>query len=470
MIIRFKRRVQALTGQTLLPEHILTPDGWRQDLAVDIGPDGRISALRPASGDEPGGVRVGALLPAPGNAHSHSFQRAMAGLSESKGPDAFDDFWSWRKLMYFFVENLTPDEIEIIAAQTQMEMLEAGYASIGEFHYLHHQVDGTPYDNVIELSERQFAAALETGIGYTHLPVLYMRGGMDGRPLAGGQCRFGCSLDQFADLFDAATASIRSFLPHDSRIGVAPHSLRAVDPQALSGVIGLAASGSIHIHAAEQTGEVDEALAALGARPVEWLLGNANVNQRWCLVHATHMTDAEIAGVASAGAAIAACPITESNLGDGVFEAKKFLDAGGRLAIGSDSNIRISVSEELRTLEHSQRLRDRRRVILADNDRSCGRLMYDAAVAGGAQALARNAGRIEVGALADLVALDIKHPDLAGLSGDRLLDAWIFASGNQVVQHVWAAGRHVVSDGMHIRRNQIASRFNKVIAKLRANI
>ncbi len=444
----------------------LTPEGWAKDVSVEIGADGRIAAVTPNA--QPGGVTVGAILPAPGDAHSHSFQRAMAGLTEYRSA-AHDDFWTWRALMYHFVERLTPDDIEAIAAQVQMEMLEAGFAAIGEFHYLHHQPDGTPYDNPGELGERMFAAAVETGIGYTHLPVLYMRGGMDGRPLQGGQRRFGNTLDQFEKLFDEAREGLKH-LPSDARIGVAPHSLRAVDENALRFAANLERSAPVHIHAAEQTGEVDEALAHLGARPVEWLLHKMKIGAGWRLVHATQMTEAETTALAASGAGVVVCPITEANLGDGIFPARDYLSAGGGLALGSDSNLRISLSEELRALEHSQRLRDRERAVLATPEKSCGRRMLETVAEGGASALGRAAGRIETGALADFFALDSAAPDLAGLSGDRLLDAWIFAGDDRLVSDVWAAGRHVVKDGRHIKRDAIAARFNKIMRRLRSEL
>lgn len=457
-----------MAQQRIFAREVLTPAGWRRDQTVEIDAAGRVASI--TDGAKDADISVGALLPAPGNAHSHSFQRAMAGLTEYRGAkNPRDDFWTWRALMYHFVERLTPDDIEAIAAHVQMEMLEAGFASIGEFHYLHHQADGTPYDNPGELGDRVIAAAKDTGIGYTHLPVLYMRGGMDGRALAGGQRRFGCTLNQFAGLIEAANTSLNA-MPSDSRLGVAPHSLRAVGKDALAFAASLNPQAPVHIHAAEQVGEVEEAVTHLGARPVEWLLNNANVDARWVLVHATQMTEQEIDGVAKSGAVVAACPITESNLGDGIFEARNYLGVGGRMAIGSDSNIRISLAEELRTLEHSQRLRDRERAVLATSDKSCGRAMLEHAATGGAQALARDAGRIETGALADLFALDLDDPVIAGLSGDRALDAWVFAGGDAQVSDVWAAGRHVVKDGRHIKRETIAARFNKTMSRLRADL
>lgn len=456
-----------MANRKIFARELLTPAGWRRNAVVGIDGTGRISSVADgAPGDA--AISAGALLPAPGNIHSHSFQRAMAGLTEYRA-NPTDDFWTWRALMYHFVERLTPDDIEAIAAQVQMEMLESGFAAIGEFHYLHHQPDGTPYANLAELSVRVCAAASQTGIGYTHLPVLYMRGGMNGRALAGGQRRFGCTLDQFERLYGDCRALLKS-LPDDARLGVAPHSLRAVDAGGLAAAAALDKSAPVHIHAAEQIGEVAEAQTHLGARPVEWLLENAAVDARWCFIHATQMNAAEVKALAASGAVAGLCPITEANLGDGIFEAKAYLDAAGKIAIGSDSNIRICLAEELRALEHSQRLRDRQRAVLATPEKSCGRVMFEAAARGGAQALARDAGRIETGALADLVALDGDHPALAGLSGDRILDAWIFAGGGDLVTDVWAAGRHVVRGGRHIEHKAIAARFNKTMARLRADL
>ncbi|MEO1137501.1 MAG: formimidoylglutamate deiminase [Pseudomonadota bacterium] len=457
-----------MNPQTIAAKHLLTAQGWLENATVQIGEDGRIASV--SERHDRHTISVGALLPAPGNVHSHAFQRAMAGLAEGRGAGhGADDFWSWRTLMYSFVERLTPDDIEAIAAQVQMETLEAGYASIGEFHYLHHQPDGAPYANISELSERIFAAAEQTGIGYTHFPVFYMRGGMDDRAPEGGQKRFACTTEQFAQLFDRLS-TLSTSLADDARLGVAPHSIRAVDAQGLAFVSSLQNNAPVHIHIAEQTGEVEEAMSMLGARPVEWLLDNADINACWSLVHATHMNGEETKGVARTGAVAALCPVTEANLGDGVFDAPPFLNAGGRIAVGTDSNVRISLSEELRMLEYSQRLHRQQRVLLADDAKSAGRFIFDHVSAGGAQSLGRDAGRIETGALADLVAIDSDNPVLTGFSGDRLLDAWIFAGDDGLVTDVWSAGRHVVRSGRHIERDAIANRFNKVMSRLRSRL
>ncbi len=439
--------------------HALMPSGWVADITIAIGTDGRLCD----PGDLPADRQVDLLLPAPANLHSHVFQRAMAGLSERRGASGQDSFWTWRTLMYRFLDHLTPDDVQAIAALVQMEMLEAGYAAVGEFHYLHHQPDGTAYDRLAEMSDRVCAAAAETGIGMTLLPVLYQTGGLDGRPLGPGQQRFGTSSDRFATLLDQAGAAVDA-LPSDATLGVAPHSLRAVPADALVAATG--GTGPIHMHLAEQMKEVEEVRAATGARPVEWALEHLNLDRRWCMIHCTQMTPAETEALARSGAVAGLCPITEASLGDGIFDGRHWLDHGGALGVGSDSNIRISLAEEMRQLEYSQRLRDRARAVMASEDRSTARLMFDAVCAGGAQALQRDGGRIEPGAWADLVALDLSGPDMAARYGDTLLDTWVFACDDRLVRDVWSAGRHMVQDGRHIHRDRITTAYRSVMARL----
>ncbi|MXN65463.1 formimidoylglutamate deiminase [Stappia sp. GBMRC 2046] len=449
-------------------DHALLPSGWARDCMVEIASDGRISRI----GDGPDRAparRVGVLLPAPANLHSHAFQRALAGLTERRGEGARDSFWTWRELMYRFLEHLTPDDMEAIAALVQMEMLEAGYASVGEFHYVHNAPGGGTYDNPAETSLRIMAATIETGIGLTHLPVLYERGGVDGRPLEGGQLRFRNSLDGFDGLIGICGEMLSS-LPADARLGVAPHSLRAVSRQDLAAVCGLLDGGPVHIHIAEQTAEVEAVEAAYGARPVAWLLENMPVDERWCLIHATHMSDNETRAMAESGAVTGLCPITESNLGDGIFNGRTFLESGGAFGIGSDSNVRISLAEELRTLEYSQRLGERARAVLAESGKSVGRTLLERVAKGGAQALARDSGEIAEGKLADLVALDATDLALDGLSGDAIVDAFIFAADDSLITDVWSAGRHMVQGGRHIRREAIEGRARVVLKRLRESL
>lgn len=452
-------------AHSISAKQALTKAGWRHDITIDVSDDGLISAIRPY--DKSAKHKVGILLPALSNVHSHSFQRAMAGLAETRGPSVRDDFWTWRQVMYRFLEILTPDDVEIIAAQVQMEMLEAGYAASGEFHYLHHAPGGGAYDTPIETSLRHFNAAAKTGIGYTHLPVLYMQGGLDGRALEGGQKRFGSEIEPFQNLYSDLQTAFQN-LPKDFTLGVAPHSLRAVTQSGLEACAELSTLGPLHIHAAEQTAEVQEVVTHLSARPVEWLLENTPIDERWCLIHATHMNETETRGLAASGAVAGLCPLTEANLGDGIFNGADFLEAGGAIGIGSDSNINIALSEELRMLEVSQRLRHQRRIVLSHEDTpSNGRYLYEQAARGGAQAIGRNSGAVEVGAYADMTALDETHYAISGLKEDKVLDTWIFACGDDLVSDVWAAGRHVVSGGQHIRRAEICGAFKRTMTRLR---
>ena len=449
--------------KTLWAKQALTSEGWQSDVQVTIDDDGLIQSVD--VGAKPSVERYGFLLPAPANIHSHAFQRAMAGMTERRGADPTDNFWSWRKLMYKFLDQLTPDHIEAIAAFVQMEMLEAGYGASVEFHYLHHQADGRPYNNLAELSERIAAAAQTSGMGLTLLPVLYEQGGCDGRALGQGQIRFGNDFDRFAKLFEGAQAGLAS-LPRDSRIGVAPHSLRAVSRESLTAVSTLHRKGPLHIHLAEQVGEVEEVVAAYGKRPVEWLFENHEIDARWCFIHATQMLEHETSAMAKSGAVAGLCPITEANLGDGIFDGVRYLEHGGRFGIGSDSNIRISLSEELRALEYSQRLKHLGRAVLATETRSAGRVLFEGAASGGAFASGRDAGVLEVGKLADIMALDSEHIDLMGKNADMVLDSYIFAGDDNMVTDVWSAGRHMVTQGRHKKRDIIMSRYRSVMSSL----
>jgi len=450
--------------QVIHAEAALLADGWSNGVRLHIV-EGHIAAIETGAAARDGDYRAGILLPAPANLHSHAFQRAMAGLTERRGADPSDNFWTWRKAMYAFLDALTPDDVEAIAAFVQMEMLEAGYAANVEFHYLHHGPDGRAYDDVGEMSQRIAAAAGTSGIGLTLLPVLYQQGGCDGRPLGAGQIRFGNDISRFERLVESASEALKS-LPADTMLGISAHSLRAVSRDGLAACIALKPGAPLHMHLAEQTGEVDEVLAAYGARPTEWLLANADVDPRWCLIHCTQMNDAETRALARTGAAAGLCPITEANLGDGIFNGTAWLEAGGVFGVGSDSNVRITLSEELRQLEYSQRLRDRSRAALATREKSAGRVLLEGAARGGAQAAGREAGAIAAGKLADLVALDTTHISLEGRSRDLTLDSWIFAGDDAMVSDVWAAGRHQVREGRHIAHEAITARYRNTIQRL----
>ena len=450
--------------RTLWAKTALLPDGWAKDVRLEIAADGRIASVKP--GSPAGDTRLDILLPAPANLHSHGFQRAMAGLSERRsGPDG-DSFWTWRQLMYRFLQRLTPDHVQAITAFAQMEMLEAGFASVGEFHYLHHQPGGAPYDDLAEMSARILAAAAETGIGLTLLPVLYQTGGCDGRAVAPGQDRFFNDPDRYARLLSDAETALAGAWP-DTALGLAPHSLRAVPPGSLAAVQDMARDRPVHIHVAEQTAEVEEVLRHHGARPVEWLFANAEVDRTWCLIHATQMQPHETAQLARSGAVAGLCPITEANLGDGIFDGRAYHAAGGRWGVGTDSNVLISLAEELRLLEYGQRLRERGRAVLAGAAASTGRTLFDMAVSGGAQAAGRGPGGLQTGAWADLLALDGGTVALEGHGDDTILDGFIFAGGAGAIRDVWSAGRHVVTEARHIARDAIAAAYRSAVAGIR---
>ena len=457
------------TGQnppmhTLAPHHLWRAGAWQPGQIVKLGSDGRVAATVPD--DTSAALTAKWMLPGIPNTHSHAFQRAMAGLAEHQ-TRADDSFWTWRETMYGFAARIGPDELHAIAAQLYVEMLKAGYTSVCEFHYLHHQPDGTPYADPAAMSQALIAAARETGIGLTLLPTLYLSGGFDGRPLNERQRRFGHDVERYLALVD----TLRSHESASCNIGIALHSLRAV-PQAamrevLDAVAGYGERFPIHIHIAEKIGEVQDCLAIRNARPVEWLLDHAPVDARWTLVHATHMTADETARVARSGGTVSICPTTEANLGDGLFPLRSYLDAGGRIAIGSDSHISVSPVEELRWLEYGQRLAVRRRnIAVSPAQPSVGATLYDAVLQGGRAATQRDVGALEPGQLADLLVLDEYSPLLAARGPEHLLDAWIFAGNRTLVRDVMVGGEWRVRDGRHRDEEGIAERYRNVVEKL----
>ncbi len=442
-------------------EHALLPQGWASGVRITIDGD-RIAAVETDVDAGPGDQRHDVALPGLCNVHSHGFQRGMAGLSERRGrPD--DDFWSWREVMYRFLDRLAPDDIAAITAQAYAEMLESGFTRVGEFHYLHNNIDGAQYADPAETAGAIVTAADESGIGLTLLPVFYAHADFGGAPPSPGQRRFISDVDGFARLVESA----RTKLPADAVLGIAPHSLRAVTPDELAAILPLAGSGPLHIHAAEQVREVEACVAWSGARPVEWLLDHAAVDARWCLIHSTHVDDRECERLAASGAVAGLCPVTEANLGDGIFPGVEYLAAGGRFGVGTDSNILVDAASELRALEYSQRLARRKRALLVDDEEpSVGTRLFSGALAGGAQALGV-AGGIAPGNAADIVSLDLDHPSLFGGSAD-LLDRWIFAARDGAIDGVWRAGRKLVEGGRHIAAGAIADRYRRTVAALLA--
>jgi len=445
--------------------HALLPGGWARDVTFAIE-NGVITAVADNSSSVGAEVVSGIALPGMPNLHSHAFQRGMAGLTEQRG-DTQDSFWTWRQLMYRFIDTLMPDDVEAIAAYAYAEMLEGGFTSVAEFHYLHHDESGAPYDDLAELSSRIASACVETGIGLTLLPVFYNFSGFGGATPAHGQRRFINDPQRFLALLERSRVAIKPVA--DAAIGIAPHSLRAVTPETLSEVLKAVPAGPIHIHIAEQVKEVEDCLAWSGQRPVEWLLDNVDVDQRWVLIHATHLTQQETTGIAKAGAVAGLCPLTEANLGDGIFEGPRFIEAGGVFGVGSDSNIEITAPGELKQFEYSQRLQQRvRNAVAHHSGESTGRALYEHALAGGTQASGRNIGAFAVGKRADIVVLDNTHPDLCGLSGDRWLDSATFVAGKSAISSVYVSGKQVVAAGRHFKRAEITERYCRVVKRLAA--
>lgn len=452
--------------QTIHAKQALLPDGWASDITLTIDDRGRISAIDHFRDPhhEVAEHQVDILLPAPVNAHSHSFQRAFAGLTEAQGPSGKDSFWTWRQLIYKFLHHLTPEDVQTISAYVQMEMLEAGYATQVEFHYLHNQPDGSSYSDKAQMSHQIIAAAEASGIGLTLLPVLYRYSGCDKSPLRGEQLRFANDMDGFAKLWQGAAKNISN--QADNRLGLAAHSLRAVGSADFAPLVELAAGAPIHLHLAEQEAETEEVEKFYGQRPVSWALDHLPLSDQFTLIHCTQISNQETLALARSGAIVGLCPITEANLGDGIFPAKTFLNDGGKIAIGSDSNILISLAEELRLLEYGQRLILKARAVLAEKSRSTGRYLFDAICHGGAKAAGRQCGVIATGAWADLFCLKGDHPDLVQREGDNILDSFIFAKADQAIDKLWSAGRLMVLDGRHIHHEALTSQYKKSISAL----
>jgi formimidoylglutamate deiminase len=460
-----------MPDSSLFAERALLPEGWARDVLFRISADGDLSAVTPESAPGSAPRARGPVLPGMPNLHSHAFQRAMAGLAERAGP-ADDSFWTWREVMYGFVRKFTPGQVQAIAAQLYVEMLKAGYTAVGEFHYLHHDTDGRPYGDLAEMSRHVIAAAKAAGIGITQLPALYGYGGFGGQPAGAGQRRFLNDPERFLSLVEILMAEHRG--DPQVRVGIAPHSLRAVTPEtlraAVAGLDALDDAAPVHIHVAEQGKEVRDCIEWSGARPVEWLLQNAGLGPRWCLVHATHVTEEEAGRLAGSGAVAGLCPTTEANLGDGVFPAPAYLAAGGAFGIGSDSHISVSPVEELRWLEYGQRLTLRRRNLLAGEGEgaSVGAALYRGALAGGARALGRPIGALAPGCRADLLSLDADCPALLGKADDLLLDALVFAGNVNPVTDVMVGGQWVVTAGRHRAEHDIFNAYKAAVADLMA--
>jgi formimidoylglutamate deiminase len=431
----------------------LLPDGWARNVRIEIDSAGNFSSVRENSDSKGAQSLSGPALPGMANLHSHAFQRAMAGLAEIRGA-ADDDFWSWRELMYKFVARLTPEAARAVATHLYVDMLKHGYTAVGEFHYVHDQFG--------DMLMHYLAAAKDAGIAITLLPALYRWSNFRDKPLQERQLRFESNPDFILKLQE----KIRPLTSPEVVAGVAAHSLRAVDPASFKDLVQGSTTGPVHVHAAEQTKEVEECVAALGRRPVEWLLENFRVDGRWCLVHATHMTSQETAALAKSGATAGLCPTTEANLGDGLFPLTPYRAAGGRYGIGGDSHVSRDPAEELRLLEYAQRLAARRRnIVAAEKTPAVGTTLWLEAAAG-AKALGRRMGTIAPGMRADLVVLDAEHPDLAGRSGDAIANALIFSGGTRMVRDVMVGGAWKIRQGKHPLENEAAAGYKRAVAGL----
>jgi len=450
---------------------VLTAQGWRQNVSATLDDNGFFTSLK--IDDNPHNLPSidGYAIPGGTNLHCHAFQRAMAGLGEVRGTSA-DSFWSWREVMYKFVAIIDPDDLRAIATRLYVDFLKGGFTSVGEFHYLHHSPDGTPYDDPAQMSLAIIEAARNSGIALTHLPVFYAHSGFGGTAPNEGQKRFVHSLDNYAKLLQNLKGHCHSPL---HKIGIAPHSLRAVTPDELLKLEefhrDMVADGPVHIHIAEQTKEVDDCIAHCGARPVEWLLDNMALDASWCLIHATHMTADETRNMAKSGAIAGLCPMTEANLGDGIFPAEEFVAAGGKFGVGTDSNIRTNVAEELQMLEYSQRLSKRRRNILSDKDNpNVGDNLYQQACSGGATALTQPAGVIDLHRRADFIVIDPQLDCIQHIASLRFLDYWLFGAVDRAPKDVYVAGQQVIAEGRHEQDEAVNSAYRRVMQKLLAAV
>jgi formimidoylglutamate deiminase len=455
--------------KTLLAPAALLDDGWQGDVVLSIDDAGLIANIAPRTRDSaPAETLKGPVIPAMPNVHSHAFQRAIAGRTGLASATRDDTFWTWRQAMYAALERLDADAFEAIAAQAYVEMAKAGYAAVGEFHYVHHDPHGKPFSDPAELAWRIVGAAETAEIALTLLPVFYAHGDFGGAATAPAQRRFVHSVYTFEKLCDALArgAQARHYV-----LGMAPHSLRAITPQELEKLLhAVPANAPIHIHAAEQTREVDDCCRWSGMRPVEWLLAHAHVDARWCLVHATHMTDREVEALAASGAVAGLAPSTEADLGDGIFPGEAYARANGRFGLGSDSNTLIDPFAEARQLEWSQRLRLRRRNVMVDASAApVGHALWRAAARGGAQALGLASGRLAPGLRADLIVLDVDDPALAEQPLASVLGAAIFGPCRRPVRDLMCGGRWIVRDGHHAREQDVLRRFRAALARIRPN-
>lgn len=435
-----------------LADLALLPSGWSRNVRIEVDASGTIAGVEADSNGDGASRLAGAVVPGMPNVHSHAFQRALAGRLE-RATSGRDNFWTWREGMYDLATRADPDDVESIAEYLYVQMLEAGYTSVGEFHYLHNDTSGAPYATRTEMSDRIVSAAEGAGIDLTLLLVLYRHADFGDEAVLPSQRRFVTSVEDLVAMLQA--------LRSRTRVGVAPHSLRAVTQHELRELLAAIApyeNTPVHIHIAEQRREVEDCVRRYGSNPIAWLLANAPVNRAWTLVHATHLEPHDTRALAESEAVVGLCPTTEANLGDGIFPAEAFMRAGGRIAIGSDSHVAVDPAEELRLLEYGQRLARQSRSLLDQ--------LYPRAARGGAQSLGIEAGTLESGKRADLVTLDLENVAFAGCAPDMLLDAWLFGGGRDLVKDVVVGGAHLVRDGRHVRSDETRARYTKTMRRL----
>jgi len=459
-----------MSARSLWCSSVLLPNGWGESVLLEMDVDGALtnisvncSTQQKALADE---HIAGVVIPGMANLHSHAHQRAMVGLAERSSGDQ-DNFWSWRSVMYQMLEQISPDQLYDIARMLYLEMLQVGYTHVAEFQYLHHDRDGQPYNNPAEMTLQCLQAARDVGMGFTALPVLYRYGGFGSQPSTEGQARFVTTDEDYCLLWHKVAEALKS----NEFLGIAPHSLRAIDQTLLRSVLAqLKAGYPIHIHIAEQPKEVEDCVEWSGLRPVAWLMEHFEIDDQWCLIHATHLDDVEKKQLAISGATAGLCPTTEANLGDGLFDIEPALKYGGRFGIGSDSQISVSVTEELRWLEYGQRLSLRQRNVIADHNKyggHCGRFLYQKAISGGSAACGLPVEGLEIGARANFIVLDKDHPRMTASSNDALLDSWIFSAGDAAISAVYVNGSKVIEQGQHSARNEIVDRFQNTLQTLK---
>jgi formimidoylglutamate deiminase len=434
-------------------------NGWETDINIEVDASGIIRSVEKSTSKTEFQSVKGAVLPGMPNLHSHAFQRAMAGLAEKRS-SASDSFWSWRKVMYGFLDLLEPEDVTAITAQLYVELLRGGYTSVAEFHYLHHDRNGAAYENPSCMADAVLEGARQAGMPVTMLPVFYAHSGFGGKTPEAGQRRFINSLESYHEIFSALNEA-KAEHPHLT-VGMAPHSLRAATREEIQAMREMASDVPFHIHIAEQQKEVSDCEAFSGARPVDWLYDNLDVDDRWCLVHATHVSSSEVSKMAKSGAVVGLCPLTEANLGDGIFPVRPYKDQDGYFGIGSDSNIAMSVARELECLEYGQRLQSQERNVLATEEcPNVGNFLYTSSLTGGARALGQPIGALKVGSRADFVVLDTERPDFYGRSSENILDIYLFSATENAISEVFIAGNAVVQNGQHVKQEKIAAVYKR---------